>query len=167
MLCHRYALFYESKVFFLSYATTSRFLQRFNLLLLVVLHRAVNSCLKIVMELKMHVISHEVLMIKSKDRICYMHLKLHINPPYAVNFILIHTFFFPWLPTWNKKKFAIRNFGQKYKLKVFYILSREKGRYLTQSYDKSPYTNRNVKRAKCQHKQRHKKFDYRAVANRH
>ena len=28
---------------------------------------------------------------------------------------------------------------------------------LTQSYDKSPYTNRNVKRAKRQHKQRHKK----------
>ena len=37
------------------------------------------------------------------------------------------------------------------------ITSREKGRYLTQSYDKSPYTNRNVKRAKWQHKQRHKK----------
>ena len=31
--------------------------------------------------------------------------------------------------------------------------SREKGRDLTQSYDKSPYTNRNVKRAKWQHKQ--------------
>ena len=40
---------------------------------------------------------------------------------------------------------------------------REKGRDLTQSYDKSPYTNRNVKRAKWQHKQR---FDYTAVANR-
>ena len=38
-------------------------------------------------------------------------------------------------------------------------MSREKGRDLTQSYDKSPYTNRNVKRAKLQHKQRHKKFD--------
>ena len=37
------------------------------------------------------------------------------------------------------------------------IPSREKGRDLTQSYDKSPYTNRNVKRAKWQHKQRHKK----------
>ena len=30
---------------------------------------------------------------------------------------------------------------------------------LTQSYDKSPYTNRNVKREKWQHKQSHKKFD--------
>ena len=39
------------------------------------------------------------------------------------------------------------------------IIQREKGRDLTQSYDKSPYTNRNVKRAKWQHKQRHKKFD--------
>ena len=37
------------------------------------------------------------------------------------------------------------------------IWPREKGRDLTQSYDKSPYTNRNVKRAKWQHKQRHKK----------
>ena len=36
-------------------------------------------------------------------------------------------------------------------------LQREKGRYLTQSYDKSPYTNRYVIRAKLQHKQRHKK----------
>ena len=35
--------------------------------------------------------------------------------------------------------------------------TREKGRDPTQSYDKSPYTNRNVKRAKLQHKQRHKK----------
>ena len=29
----------------------------------------------------------------------------------------------------------------------FWGVSREKGRDLTQSYDKSPYTNRNVKRA--------------------
>ena len=33
----------------------------------------------------------------------------------------------------------------------------QKGGDLTQSYDKSPYTNRNVKRATRQHKQRHKK----------
>ena len=47
-------------------------------------------------------------------------------------------------------------------------ITREKGRYLThdQSYDKSPYTNRNVKRAKWQHKQRHKKFDHTAVTDR-
>ena len=43
---------------------------------------------------------------------------------------------------------------------------REKGRYLTRSYDKSPYTSRNFKRAKWQHKQRHKKDDYTAVADR-
>ena len=36
-------------------------------------------------------------------------------------------------------------------------IRRQKGEDLTQSYDKSPYTNRNVKRAKWQHKQRHKK----------
>ena len=36
-------------------------------------------------------------------------------------------------------------------------LQEKKGRDRTQSYDKSPYTNRNVKRAKRQHKQRHKK----------
>ena len=45
-------------------------------------------------------------------------------------------------------------------------LSNEKGRDLTKSYDKSPYTNRNVKRAKWQHKQRNKKVEYRAVADR-
>ena len=33
----------------------------------------------------------------------------------------------------------------------------QKGGDLTQSYEKSPYTNRNVKGAKKQHKQRHKK----------
>ena len=37
------------------------------------------------------------------------------------------------------------------------LVWREKGRDLTQSHDKSPYTNRNVKRAKWQQKQRHKK----------
>ena len=36
-------------------------------------------------------------------------------------------------------------------------LLREKGRDLTQPYDKIPYTNKNVKRAKRQRKQRNKK----------
>ena len=45
-------------------------------------------------------------------------------------------------------------------------MGREKGRDLTQSYDKSPNTNRKVKRTKWQHKQRHKKFDYIAVTDR-
>ena len=36
----------------------------------------------------------------------------------------------------------------------------EKGSHLNQSYDKSPYTNRNVKRAKWQHKQRHENVKY-------
>ena len=39
-------------------------------------------------------------------------------------------------------------------------------RDLTQSYDKSPYTNINVKRAKWQHEKRNKKFDYTAIADR-
>ena len=38
-------------------------------------------------------------------------------------------------------------------------LTRQKGGDLTQSYDKSPYTNGIVKRAKWQHKQRHNKDD--------
>ena len=42
---------------------------------------------------------------------------------------------------------------------------REKGRDLTQSYDKSPYTNRNIIMAKWQHNAT-KKFDYTAVADR-
>ena len=37
--------------------------------------------------------------------------------------------------------------------------AKQTGGDLTQSYDKSPYTNKNVKRAKWQHKQRYKKFD--------
>ena len=37
------------------------------------------------------------------------------------------------------------------------IKVKEKGRDLTQSYDKSPYTNRNVKRAKWQHKKMQQK----------
>ena len=42
---------------------------------------------------------------------------------------------------------------------LFYYKQLQKGGDLTKSYDKSPYTNRNVKRAKWQHKQRHKNFD--------
>ena len=60
----------------------------------------VKSCFnkkKIVMGHKTHVISRKILMMKSKDRKCYMYLKFHINPPYIVyilNCILTHTFFF-------------------------------------------------------------------------
>ena len=46
------------------------------------------------------------------------------------------------------------------------LKEKKKGIDLTQSYDKSPYNSRNVKRAKWQYKQRHKKFDYTAVADR-
>ena len=42
----------------------------------------------------------------------------------------------------------------------------KKGRDMTQSYDKGPFTNRIVKMVKWQHKQRHKKFDYTPIADR-
>ena len=46
----------------------------------------------------------------------------------------------------------------------FQLISKyeKKGRDLTQSHDKSPYTNRNVKRAKWQHKNA---IDYSAIAD--
>ena len=43
------------------------------------------------------------------------------------------------------------------KVNICFFSMRQKGGDLTQSNDKSPYTNRNVKRAKWQHKERHKK----------
>ena len=42
-------------------------------------------------------------------------------------------------------------------------MQRRKGRDLTQSFDESQYTNINVKTVKWQHKQRLKKFEYRAI----
>ena len=51
----------------------------------------------------------------------------------------------------------MRNFGTtflKYSTQMY--MQDKKGRDLTQSYDKSHYTNRNVKRAKWQNKQRQK-----------
>ena len=50
--------------------------------------------------------------------------------------------------------------------KCFTLRKEKKVRDLTQSYDKSPYTSRKVKKAKWQHKQRHTNFDYTAVADR-
>ena len=44
--------------------------------------------------------------------------------------------------------------------------SREKGRDLTQSYDKSPYTYRKIQKATWQHKNATKIFDYTAIVNR-
>ena len=53
--------------------------------------------------------------------------------------------------------FDANRFVKRFTKFVKINLRGEKGRDLTQSYDKSPYTNRNVKRAKWQHKQRHNK----------
>ena len=50
--------------------------------------------------------------------------------------------------------------------RIFVLLWEKKGKDLNQSYDKSPYTNRNVKRAKWQHKNVTKTFDYTAIADR-
>ena len=49
---------------------------------------------------------------------------------------------------------TIKNDNSLLKFSLYFI--RKKGRDLTQCYDKSHYTSRNVKRAKWQHKQRHK-----------
>ena len=57
---------------------------------------------------------------------------------------------------------------QDYPFKSFPVLiylSRQKGGDMSQSYDKSPYTNRNVKGAKWQHKQRHKKVQLNSNSN--
>ena len=45
-------------------------------------------------------------------------------------------------------------------------ITRRTQKNLTQSDDKSPQTNTNVKKAKWQHKRATKKFDYTAIANR-
>ena len=43
---------------------------------------------------------------------------------------------------------------------------REKGRDLTQSCDKNPYTNRTIQKATWQHKNATKNFDYTTIADR-
>ena len=54
--------------------------------------------------------------------------------------------------------------------KVTYIhyqhFAREKGRDLTQSYAKSPYTHRTIQKASWQHKNATKNFDYTTIADR-
>ena len=42
----------------------------------------------------------------------------------------------------------------------------KKGRYLTQSYDKSPYTDRKIQKATSQYKKATKHFDYTTIADR-
>ena len=45
-------------------------------------------------------------------------------------------------------------------------LQKEKGRDLTQSYDKSPYTHRKIQKATWQHKNATKNFDKTTIADR-
>ena len=46
------------------------------------------------------------------------------------------------------------------------LFGREKGRDLSQSYDKSPYTHRKIQKATWQHKNATKDFDYATIADR-
>ena len=49
---------------------------------------------------------------------------------------------------------------------IFKFSSREKGRDLTKSYDKSPYTHRKIQKSSLQHKKRHQNFNYTTIADR-
>ena len=49
---------------------------------------------------------------------------------------------------------------------VLKCLWREKGRDLTKSYDKSPFTHRTLRKATWQHKNATKNFDYTTIADR-
>ena len=54
-----------------------------------------------------------------------------------------------------------------YKWVMHKVNSKRKGRYLTQSFDKSPYTHRNkIQKATWQHKNATKNFDYTTIADR-
>ena len=64
---------------------------------------------------------------------------------------------------WHKT--GVSNLAKVSTCTCIWIIKR-KGRNLTQSPDKRPYTNKNIKKAKWQHKQLHIKFDYTAVADR-
>ena len=81
---------------------------------------------------------------------------------YAYGFALLY---YSWcVAFWEHPNFLCWNWLRVYYIIPFtydfvllYYRSRQKGGALTQAYDKSPYTNRIVKRAKWQHQQRHKK----------
>ena len=49
---------------------------------------------------------------------------------------------------------------------IFQFYDRDKGRDLTQSYDKSPYTDKKIKKATWRHKNAPKNFDYTKIADR-
>ena len=125
---HRNALFYESKVF--SYRTLPK-LESYSDSICCYLwfcSRTVKSCF----QKKWWWCSR-----CTWYRVKFWWLKVRIgNAICILNFILIRLILFKsstlflhillplvYIPTWNKKKFVIRNFGQKYKLKVLYILS--------------------------------------------
>ena len=83
--------FKENQVFFVLYATKTSVLQRFNFACCgSAAEESKAVFIKIVMAHKTHVISCNILMIKRKDRKCYVYLKFHINQSY--NFMLSTVF---------------------------------------------------------------------------
>ena len=54
----------------------------------------------------------------------------------------------------------------KGKMEIGMGINERKGRYVTQSYDKSPYTHRTIQKATWQHKNATKNFDYTTIADR-
>ena len=53
------------------------------------------------------------------------------------------------------------------RIRIHYVcIVREKGRDLTQSYDKSPFTHRKIQKASWQYKNATKIFDYTTIADR-
>ena len=64
------------------------------------------------------------------------------------------------------RKFESR-YGQGYAMELCIVIEeREKGRDLTHSYDKSPYTHRKTQKATWQHTNATKNFDYTTIADR-
>ena len=49
---------------------------------------------------------------------------------------------------------------------MYFVVFREIERDLTQSYDKSPYTDRKIQKATQKHKNASKNFDYSSIADR-
>ena len=74
--------------------------------------------------------------------------------------------------TYIFKKFILdkpsTNFYQEKKEEIWLspMTKRKKGRYLIQSYDESPYTDRKIQKAMQQHKNATKNFDYTTIADR-
>ena len=89
---------------------------------------------------------------------------------YHDKFYEIHYIENEW--SWGFKDLIIWNAHIQYESLMSYSKSRsfrnvgEKGRDLTQSCDKNPYTHRTIQKATWQHKNATKNFDYTTIADR-